>query len=517
MSERADTPLASFAANVRSWARSQPDAPALTVVSAGSPTETLTYADLDRVSNRVGNGLAGLGVTAGDRVAHIGRNRVGYPPLLYGSSKVRATLVGLNWRLTPGELAPLLADSTPRVVVADAEFAPAIDDALAASGITAVVVSGDDLDAWALADDRDPGAEPAGDDVALIFYTSGTTGVPKGACLTVWSIANNLRRPAPWHMRPHAAVLICSPMFHTAGTGWVYLTGFHGAHALVLRDPAPSAILTALAEHRVAQALLVPTVIQMMLDDPALARTDLSALETLVYGASPISPSVLARAIDAFGCDFVQAYGMTETGGPITYLLPDDHDPRDTNGRLRSAGRPPEGIEVRVVDPDSGRDCPPEGFGEVWTRSDQMMTGYLNRRDATESTITADGWLRTGDGGYLDRDGYLFLTDRLSDVIVTGAENVYPLEVERVIGGHPSVAEAAVVGAPHDRWGETVHAVVVAARGRTVDPDELIAWCRERLAHFKAPTAVTLTDALPKNPAGKVLRRVVREGLWKER
>jgi long-chain acyl-CoA synthetase len=515
MTDATVVPLASFAANVRSWARSQPDAPALTVVAEGAPIEAWTYADLDRMSSRVANGLAELGVTAGDRVAHIGRNRIGYPALLYGASKARATLVGLNWRLTANELSPLLADAQPRVVVADGEFAPTIGAALAAAGAHATVVSGDDLEAWASTDDRDPGSVPEADDVALIFYTSGTTGVPKGACITVSAIANNLRRPAPWDMRPHRAVLICSPMFHTAGTGWVYLSGYHGAHALVLRDPTPSMILTALAEHQVAQALLVPTVIQMMLGDPALPETDLSALETLVYGASPIAPNVLARAIDAFGCRFVQAYGMTETGGPITYLLPEEHDPSDTDGRLRSAGRPPERIEIRVVDPESGRDCAPNEFGEVWTRSDQMMTGYLNRPEATASTITADGWLRTGDGGYLDEDGYLFLTDRLSDVIVTGAENVYPLEVERVLGDHPTVAEAAAVGVPHERWGETVHAVVVPATGQAVDPAELIAWCRERLAHFKAPTAVTLIDALPKNPAGKVLRRVVREGLEK--
>ena len=508
------TALASFAANLRSWSGSQPDAPAITVAAAGSPPESMTYGELHRLSNRVANALAGLGVGAGDRVAHVGRNRTGYPALLYGASKVRATLVGLNWRLTPGELAPLFGDSCPTVTVADDEFSAAVGTALDAAGVSAAVVSGDDVQAWAATDDQDPGAEPAADDVALVFYTSGTTGVPKGVCLSVQSIANNLHRPAPWHMRPHAAVMICSPMFHTAGTGWLYLSGFHGAHTLVLRDPAPTAILAAIAEHRVAQALLVPTVIQMVLDEPALPTTDLSSLETLVYGASPIPPSVVARAIDAFGCDFVQAYGMTETGGPITYLLPEDHDATDTNGRLRSAGRPPEGIEVQVVDPETGEPCPPDVFGEVWTRSDQQMTGYLNLPDATATTLTPDGWLRTGDGGYRDRVGYLFLTDRLSDVIITGAENVYPLEVERVLGAHPSIAEAAVVGTPHERWGETVHAVVVAAPGRAINDADLIEWCRERLAHFKAPTAVTVVDALPKNPAGKVLRRVVREPFW---
>ena len=508
------TALASFANNLRSRAGSQPDAPAVTFAAAGSPDDTMSYAELDRLSNRVGHALAVLGVAEADRVAHVGRNRIGYPAVLYGVSKIKATLVGLNWRLTPGELAPLLADSRPRVIVADDEFTANVQAALAAAGIAATVVSGDDVEEWASVDDHDPGADPVADDIALIFYTSGTTGVPKGVCLTVGAIANNLHRPAPWHMRPHAAVMVCSPMFHTAGTGWLYLSGFHGAHCVVLRDPAPPAILAGIAEHRAAQALLVPTVIQMLLDEPALRTTDLSSLETLAYGASPISSSVLARAIEAFRCDFVQAYGMTETGGPITYLRPEDHDATDANGRLRSAGRPPDGIEVRVVDPNTGETCPPGLFGEVWTRSDQQMTGYLNRPDATAVTLTPGGWLRTGDGGYIDGDGYLFLTDRLSDVIVTGAENVYPLEVERVLVDHPSIAEATVVGTPHERWGETVHAVVVTTPGRAIDDADVITWCRERLAHFKAPTAVTVVESLPKNPAGKVVRRIVREPYW---
>lgn len=506
---------ASFAHNVRHWAHVQPEAPAVTVAAANDVDASMSYAELDLLSSRVGNALRDLGVARHDRIAHVGRNRIGYPVLLYGVSKVGATLVGLNWRLTPGELSPLFADADAEVVVADDEFRPAVEAALALAEKTATVVSGDDVDSWASLDDRDPGTEPAADDIALIFYTSGTTGVPKGVCLPVRTITANLNRPAPWNMRPRAAVIVCSPMFHTAGTGWLYLTGFHGAHCVILRDPTPSAILGAIADHAAAQALLVPTVLQMVLDDPALPTTDLSSLETLVYGASPISSSLLVRAIDAFGCDFVQAYGMTETGGPITYLLPPDHDSADPHGRLRSAGRPANGIEVRVVDPDTGETCPAGVFGEVWTRSDQQMVGYLNRPEATVATLTTDGWLRTGDGGFVDGDDYLFLTDRLSDVIVTGAENVYPLEVERVLGAHACIVEAAVIGTPHERWGETVHAVVVPATGATIDEQDVIMWCRDRLAHFKAPTAVSVVDALPKNPAGKVLRRVVREPYWR--
>lgn len=508
----ANEELASFAANVRRWAQAEPDAPAVTVSARDEPDVSLTYGALDRRSSQVARALGELGAGPEARVAHLGRNRPIYPPLLYGASKVRAALLGLNWRLTAGELTPLLADAAPVVAVVDDEFRATAEAAIAGAGVGTRIVTPDELDRAAdSADDHDPGGRPTGRDIALIFYTSGTTGVPKGAMIPVAAIDANLRRPAPWRMRPRATVLVCSPTFHTAGTGWIYLPGYHGAHCLVLRDPIPGEIIGAVARHRVAQALLVPTVIQMLLDDDALAAADLSSLETMVYGASPIAPALLVRAIEALGCEFVQAYGMTETGGPITYLRPADHDPADPLGRLRSAGTPPPGIEVEVRDPASGRPCPAGEFGEVWTRSDQQMVGYLNRADATAAALTADGWLRTGDGGHLDADGYLYLTDRLSDVIITGAENVYPLEVERVLTDHPAVAEAAVVGVADARWGETPVAVVVLRPGRAAGADELIAWCRERLAHYKAPTAVEFAAALPKNPAGKVLRRELRD------
>lgn len=502
----------SFAGYVRHWASLRPAAPAVTVGGADGD-ESLTYGELDRLSNRVANALGAIGVGAGGRVGHLGRNRIGYPALLYGASKQRATVVGFNWRFTARELQPLFADAAPDAIVVDDEFRAVAEDAVAAAGVTTTLLSGDDVERWAADSDADPGGEGEPDDVALIFYTSGTTGVPKGAMLTAGSIANHLARPTPWTMTPESTVLVASPMFHTAGTGWVYLPGASGAHCVVLRDPAPAQILERLSRHRVTHTLLVPTVIRMILDAADPSQFDLSALQTMAYGASPISPDLLARAIEAFGCEFVQAYGMTETGGPICYLWPDDHDVANPQ-RLRAAGRPLEGVEVRITDPDTKEPCAPGDFGEVWTRSDQQMIGYLNRPDATAATVTSDGWLRTGDGGYADADGYVYLTDRLSDVIVTGAENVYPLEVENVLVTHPDVAEVSVIGVADERWGETVIAVVVPAPGAATDDDAaagLIAHARERLAHYKAPTRIEYATELPKNPAGKVLRRVLRQ------
>ncbi|MEO5725338.1 MAG: AMP-binding protein, partial [Ilumatobacteraceae bacterium] len=416
---------------------------------------------------------------------------------------------------TVAELTPLLSDAAPSVVVVDDEFRATLEQAAAAAGVSPVLVAGERVEEWAASQpDTDPGLVAEPDDIALIFYTSGTTGIPKGAMLPVSGISANLAREVPWDMNTESTVLVCSPVFHTAGTGWTYLPGYCGSHCLMLRDPNPSQILAAISEYHVTQALLVPALIQMVMKLPAMADADVSSLQTLAYGASPISPTLLAAAVQAFGCDLAQAYGMTETGGPITYLGPADHDPADPHGRLSSAGRPPAGIEVQVTDPETGQPRATGETGEVWTRSNQQMIGYLNRPEATAATIMADGWLRTGDAGHMDEDGYLFLTDRLSDVIVSGAENVYPVEVEHVLVTHPAVADAAVIGVPDERWGETVRAVIVVKPGTTIDEAELIAFARERLAHYKAPTGIDVVDDLPRNPAGKVLRRVLREPYW---
>ena len=263
--------MLSFASNLRERAAGQPDLPALTVV-AGTATETSwTYAELDAASNRVGQALLAAGVGTGDRVAHLGRNRAGYVALLHGASKVRAAIVGLNWRLTAGELAPLLADAAPRVVVVDDEFRPALEAAIARAGVEPVIRRGDAVEEWSASHPAtDPGDVPQPDDIALVFYTSGTTGVPKGALLPVASIAANLARPVPWRMRPGSIVLVCSPVFHTAGTGWIYLPLYFGAHCLLLRDPGPAQILGAIEEHGVTQAMLVPAVIQMVMNDPGM-------------------------------------------------------------------------------------------------------------------------------------------------------------------------------------------------------------------------------------------------------
>jgi long-chain acyl-CoA synthetase len=248
----------------------------------------------------------------------------------------------------------------------------------------------------------------------------------------------------------------------------------------------------------------------MVLAAPGVDAADLSSLDLVVYGGSPISVELLRAGLATLGCRFMQLYGLTESTGLATILPPDEHEQGD---RLRSVGRPADGVELRVVDPDTGVDRPAGDVGEIWLRSAQIMAGYWRRAEETAEVLLTDGWLRTGDAAYVDADGYVFIHDRVKDMIVTGGENVYPAEVERALLAHPGVADVAVVGVPDDRWGETVKAVVVTLPD-AASPEELIAFAREHLAHYKCPTSVDLVTALPRNASGKVLKRELREAYW---
>jgi long-chain acyl-CoA synthetase len=263
---------------------------------------------------------------------------------------------------------------------------------------------------------------------------------------------------------------------------------------------------------------VVPAVLMVLLVTPGIDTTDLSSLRTIFYGASPIAEDLLVKCMERFGCDFAQVYGMTETTGAITRLEPVDHDPTGARRHLlRSAGKPLPGVELRIIDPDTGGDAAVGDVGELWTRSGYNMAGYWEKPEETAATLVGDGWLRTGDAGYLDEEGYLFLHDRIKDMIVSGGENVYPAEVENVLVAHPAVADAAVIGVPSEKWGETVMGIVVRAPGTDPRPEELIAFCRERLAHYKCPTVVDFTDVLPRNPSGKILKRELRAPYWEGR
>ncbi|MEH3143131.1 MAG: long-chain-fatty-acid--CoA ligase [Mycobacterium kyogaense] len=477
---------------------------------------TITYGELDDRSNRVAQAFAAAGVRRGDRVAFIDRNGAEFFEVTAGLAKLGAVGVPVNWRLAPAEMAHILADCGASVVVVGADFFGHVE-AIEAQLSAAVIAIGAHP-RWPTFDDwvrrhpaADPGVVTGPDDLVLLMYTSGTTGLPKGAMLSNANYVCKTRGVAgPWQLGPDAVSMAVMPLFHMAGSGWAFAGLWHGARTVVLRDVDPVAILDAIGTHRVTNMLVVPAVVRMLLGTPGSAGADVSSLRIVVFGASPISDDVLRRGVQRFGAVFAQVYGMTETTGSITQLSAADLTPET----MRSCGTPYPWVQLRIVSSD-GLDVPTGGVGEVWTRSAQNMLGYWQNPDATAATLTPDGWLRTGDAGYLDADGLLYLHDRIKDMIVSGGENVFPAEVENVLMTHPDVADVAVIGVPDDRWGEAVKAVVVPAAGTRPSEQALIDFARAHLGGFKLPKSVDFVDSLPRNPSGKILKRAVREPYWR--
>ena len=493
---------------VREHAAGRPD-----VVALRCGTRALTYAELDERSNRLAQALLTAGVRGGDRVAHLDRTAPEIVELLFATSKIGAVTVPLNWRLAPAELETIVADAHCRVMIAGPSYREvAREIAQEVPQRLEVIDTGEDYEQrLQVCAAIDPGHRGAAGDVAVQMYTSGTTGLPKGVLTTQRNLAAAYLSADVWAFDSCSISLTPLPMFHIGGIGWAYLGLVKGATTILVSEFDAAQVIDLLERERVTNAVFVPTILQLLSAVPGAAERDYSSLRSIAYGASPITTPVLRAALRTFRCPLFGVYGLTETTGGVIQLRPEDHDADGARQHLlRSAGRPLPWVEMRVVDPAGGGDCPAGEVGEVWLRAPNVMAGYYERAAETAAALTADGWLRTGDGGYRDDDGYLFLTDRMKDMIVSGGENIYPVEVEEVLSHHPGVAEVAVIGVPDDRWGETVMALVVPAPGAVVGAAELVAFARESLAGYKLPRAVEFVDQLPRSPAGKVLKRELR-------
>jgi acyl-CoA synthetase (AMP-forming)/AMP-acid ligase II len=479
---------------------------------------------LDARASQVAQALIAAGVRPGDRVAHLGKNTDAYLELLLGAAKAGAVMTPVNWRLAPREFLYIINDCEAKVLFVGPEFVAAIE------GLAEQVQAGEIIGVEAPFRGRAYGewrdAHPAHDPQVLIkrdsagvqLYTSGTTGHPKGAVLSHRSLvgmpqASTAYEWSRWHADDVS--LFAMPCFHIGGTGWAILGLMHGALNVVVREFDPLKVLDCIESWRISKLFLVPAALQVIVRSPKARTIDYSQLKYMMYGASPMPLALLRECIEVFGCGFVQLYGMTETTGSVTALGPEDHDLAG-NPRMSSAGKALPGVELAVLDA-AGQRVPTRTVGEVAVRSTTTMQGYWKLPQETARTIGPDNWLRTGDAGYLDEDGYLFIHDRVKDMIISGGENIYPAEVENAIYGHPGVAEVAVIGVPSERWGEEVKAMVVAKQGAAQDAASIIAWARERIAAYKVPKSVDFIPVLPRNPSGKILRRELRAPFWQGR
>ena len=462
--------------------------------------ETQTYGELNESSSQLAAGLiARLGLQPGDRVAILDKNCAAYLELFFALDKAGLVAAPLNWRLTAQEVKRIIDDMKPKLVVSGAEFKATG----AASGIPTMTF--DELPRG--------GADPMRDAdgaVSCQFSTSGTTGLPKGAMLTGWNVLNvglclALEMP---EIREGGRHLVCLPMFHIGGAGWAIWAMQQGSAAVIVRETVPDLLLKTMVEQKVETALLAPTLMLFLTELPQARSADFSALKHIIYGTAPISPDLLRRSLETFKCLFSQLYGLTETTGPFTSLGHEHH----SGERLWSCGRPMFGGRVRIVDAEDN-DLPPHQVGEILYQGENLMAGYWGREEATAEAMRG-GWFHTGDAGYMDADGFIFLKDRIRDMIVSGGENVYPAEVEGVLMGHPEILECAVIGVPDPKWGETVKAVVVRRAGSALTEAALLEWTRDKLAGFKRPRSVDFIDTLPRNASGKLLKRTLREPYW---
>jgi acyl-CoA synthetase (AMP-forming)/AMP-acid ligase II len=500
------------------WAATNPDGEAFTYLG-----RTWTWAEWEQRVRRLAGALEAKGIGRGDVVSFLDKNHPACVELTMAAASIGAANAIINFRLAGDEVDYAVNDSGARLLLVGTELMPLIDkirDKLTnvehVIEVTPDGGDGDEYEALLAASEpagRDPEVEP--DDVCLVMYSSGTTGHPKGVQLSQANmVAHTLNAHEGWGFDEGDKNMVAMPLFHVGGSSYV-LFGIHdGVPSVMTRDPDGASLAGAIMQGA-NRTFLVPAVLAQVLQSGDDAIRLFGQLKTYCYGAAPMPLPLLRAAIKAWpDTDFLQVYGLTEVAGVITHLMPPEHRDEAHPERMVSAGKLIPQAELKVVDPETLEEVGTGEHGELWFRTPQLMRGYLNKPEATAEVITDDGWFRTGDMGKVDADGYVYVEDRLKDMIISGGENIYSPEIERVLAEHPSVAEVAIIGVPDDRWGETVKAVVSLKPGTEATEQDLIAYCREHLAHYKCPTSVDIIEALPRNPTGKILKRDLRKPYW---
>lgn len=471
-------------------------------------TETVSFGEFGERTERVASAFVGKGIRPGDRVAILAPSSPAFFELLFGCAKAGAIMVPINSRLSGREIAEIIADSEPELVFVADTLAGLLPEEQPYE-----VLKIEDLAEWrdaAVLTEVTHRAQP--DDPVLILYTSGTTAQPKGVLLSHRNLSYLCRMAGElWSFNSDSTNLAAMPLFHIGGIGWGLLAFSQGGRTVITRETEPDALLSLMRQHAVTHTFLVPTVIQRLVDHINMTSMDAPQVSHMFYGAAPMGETLLRKAMDAFGSQFHHTYGMTETAGTVVTLDPEHHDPDGPNPqRLISCGRAMPWVELKLVDPATGKEVAIGEIGEIRLRSPAITKGYWRKPKETADAILAGGWLCSGDAATQDADGFIYLRDRYKNMIVSGGENIYPAEIDNVLQHHPGIQEVAVVGVPHSKWGETPRAYVVRRPGSEPSEQEIIAFARDRLAHYKCPTSVMFVEDLPRNASGKILKRELR-------
>ncbi|WP_108869637.1 long-chain-fatty-acid--CoA ligase [Aquimarina aquimarini] len=486
----------------------------------------LSYRKLNEFSNQVANALINENIKPNSRITFLGKDSLYSYEILFGSVKAKTVFTPINWRLTYDEILFIITNGESEIIFVEHEFLPIIEklNEELVNTLKIIVINNQDSKYTDYLDWRSdqsilkPDAVYDTNDIVVQIYTSGTTGRPKGVQIgnyTFFQLLNGMRdRGDLWvDLNSEDKLLLSLPIFHIGGMWWT-LQGFLSGSTGILIDAFIAwKVLELIEQHKITKVGMVPSMIQFSLLEPSIKKIDVSSVNSFLYGGSPISPDLLKQAMKIFKCDFFQMYGMTETGNMAVCLRPKDHQ-KKSDQILKSAGKPLPGVEIQIVDVE-GNIVTPSSIGEIWIKSPSNMVGYWKNEQANDEVLV-DGWIRSGDAGYLDEDGYLFICDRIKDMIIYAGENIYPAEIENILSLHKCIKEVAVIGIPDEKWGEIVKAFVVTKEDSSlINKTILVNFLKGKIADFKIPKSFSFIDALPRNSSGKILKTELKKPFWK--